>query len=71
MLNRLGLSAPFTQRFVALTSPEGRGRDYGPNSGGYDQLGYGTLTFTRDPIAKGAAPSGLTAYTSQGDAVLS
>ena len=70
-VNRLGLSAPFTQRFVALTSPEGGGGDYGPNSGGYDQLGYGTLTFTRDPIVKGAAPSGLTAYTSQGDVVLS
>jgi hypothetical protein len=24
---------------------EGGGGNYGPNSGGYDQLGYGTLTF--------------------------
>jgi hypothetical protein len=26
--------------------PEGGGGDYGPNSGGFDQLGYGTLTAT-------------------------
>lgn len=24
---------------------EGGGGDYGPNSGGYDQLGYGTLLY--------------------------
>jgi len=70
-LNRRGIAAPFTRRFVELTSPEGGGGDYGPNSGGFDQLGYGTLTFTRDPIAQGAAPSGLTAYTNAGDVVLS
>ena len=28
--------------------PEGGGGDYGPNSGGFDQLGYGTLTATLD-----------------------
>ena len=26
--------------------PEGGGGNYGPNSGGFDQLGYGTLTYT-------------------------
>jgi hypothetical protein len=26
--------------------PEGGGGDYGANSGGFDQLGYGTLTAT-------------------------
>jgi hypothetical protein len=26
--------------------PESGGGDYGPNSGGFDQLGYGTLTAT-------------------------
>ena len=26
--------------------PEGGGGDYGPNSGGFDQLGYGTLSYT-------------------------
>jgi hypothetical protein len=31
--------------------PEGGGGDYGPNSGGFDQIGYGTLTFTLDSDA--------------------
>ncbi|AMO93201.1 concanavalin A-like lectin/glucanases superfamily protein [Collimonas fungivorans] len=63
-VNRKGLAAPYSQKFAALVQPEGGGGNYGPNSGGYDQLGYGTLTCTRDPIASGAAPSGLTAIAS-------
>jgi hypothetical protein len=70
-VNRLGLAAPFTQQFMQQTAPEGGGGNYGPNSGGYDQLGYGTLTFARDPIAAGANPSGLFAYVTQGNVVLS
>jgi hypothetical protein len=70
-VNRRGLSAPNAQRFAQLTQPEGGGGDYGPNSGGFDQLGYGTLTFTRDPIAAGAPPSGLMAVVSGADVVLS
>jgi Concanavalin A-like lectin/glucanases superfamily/Alginate lyase len=70
-VNRKGLAAPYTEKFVALTEPEGGGGNYGPNSGGYDQLGYGTLTYTRDPIAAGAPPSGLTAIVSAGQVVLS
>jgi hypothetical protein len=70
-VNRRGLAAPFVQRFMEQTTPEGGGGDYGPNSGGYDQLGYGTLAYTRDPIANGAPPSGLTAEVSQGNVVLS
>jgi hypothetical protein len=27
-------------------APEGGGGDYGPNSGGFDQLGFGTLLYT-------------------------
>jgi len=41
-----GLSAPYTTRMAAKVRPEGGGGDYGPNSGGFDQLGYGTLTAT-------------------------
>ncbi|WP_211461177.1 LamG-like jellyroll fold domain-containing protein [Collimonas silvisoli] len=63
-VNRKGLAAPYSQKFAALIQPEGGGGNYGPNSGGYDQLGYGTLTCTRDAIASGAAPSGLTAIAS-------
>lgn len=45
-VNRRGLSAPYTRAYAAKLRPEGGGGDYGPNSGGYDQLGYGTLTAT-------------------------
>jgi hypothetical protein len=44
---RCGLPAPSTARFAAKVRVEGGGGDYGPNSGGYDQLGFGTLTFSR------------------------
>jgi Alginate lyase/Ricin-type beta-trefoil lectin domain-like len=47
--NRLGQSVPESAAYAALHRPEGGGGDYGPNSGGYDQLGFGTLTFTRTP----------------------
>ncbi|MGY0056306.1 alginate lyase family protein [Streptomyces sp. LZ34] len=45
---RRGRSAPYVTRIAAKATPEGGGGDYGPNSGGYDQLGFGTLCFTRD-----------------------
>ncbi|MER5520448.1 alginate lyase family protein [Streptomyces sp. NPDC002763] len=45
---RRGLPATYVTRIAAKAAPEGGGGDYGPNSGGYDQLGFGTLTFTRD-----------------------
>ena len=48
-VNRRGLSAPSVAAYAAKVRPEGGGGDYGPNSGGYDQLGYGTLTFTLTP----------------------
>jgi hypothetical protein len=70
-VNRKGLAAPYSKRFAQVVQPEGGGGNYGPNSGGFDQLGYGTLTCTLDPIAAGAAPSGLSAYVSGGDVILS
>jgi len=70
-VNRKGLAAPYTQKYMALTSPEGGGGNYGGASGGYDQLGYTTLTCTRDPIAAGAVPSGLGAYVTGGNVILS
>ncbi|MEO7425801.1 MAG: cell wall anchor protein [Fibrobacteria bacterium] len=48
-VNRKGIPAPYSQRYAELVRPEGGGGDYGPNSGGYDQLGYGTLTATLKP----------------------
>ncbi len=45
-VKRQGLSAPNTAAFAAKTRPEGGGGDYGPDSGGFDQLGFGTLAYT-------------------------
>lgn len=44
-----GLSAPYVAQYAQRVRPEGGGGDYGPNSGGFDQLGYGTLTFSLTP----------------------
>jgi hypothetical protein len=70
-VSRKGLAAPYSQQFAQLVAPEGGGGNYGTTSTGYDQLGYGTLTYTRDPVAPAAAPSGLSAWTSGGAVVLS
>jgi hypothetical protein len=43
---RRGLDAPHVAQIAAQVRPEGGGGDYGPNSGGFDQLGFGTLAFT-------------------------
>ncbi len=45
-VKRKGLPAPYTTKMMKQVAPEGGGGDYGPNSGGFDQLGYGTLTCT-------------------------
>ena len=45
-VKRKGLPAPYTTKMMKHVAPEGGGGDYGPNSGGFDQLGYGTLTCT-------------------------
>ena len=70
-VNRKGLAAPYSKKFADLVKPEGGGGDYGPNSGGYDQLGYGSLTCTRPAIAAGAPPSGLTGVLNAGNVELS
>ena len=41
---RRGLDAPWVEQMVGALRPEGGGGDYGVNSGGYDQLGFGTLS---------------------------
>ena len=51
-VRRKGLSAPYTTRMAETSRPEGGGGDYGANSGGFDQLGYGTLTATLDKITE-------------------
>jgi hypothetical protein len=69
--SRKGLAAPWTRKFMELIQPEGGGGHYGPNSGGFDQLGYGTLTCTRPGIAAAVPPSGLTGQVHGGAVVLS
>jgi hypothetical protein len=44
---RRGMEVPYTAAYAAKVRAEGGGGDYGPNSGGFDQLGFGTLTCTR------------------------
>jgi hypothetical protein len=44
-----GLFVPNITAYAARVRPEGGGGDYGPNSGGYDQFGFGTLTHTLEP----------------------
>jgi hypothetical protein len=56
--NRLGLSVPNIAVYATLHRPEGGGGNYGSTSGGYDQLGFGTLTFTRDPFVANAVSNG-------------
>lgn len=63
-VNRKGLAAPYTALMAAQVRAEGDG-------GNGDQQGLGTLTCTRDPIAPGRAPSGLSAQWSGGKMVLS
>lgn len=63
-VNRKGLAAPYVAAMVAKLRPEGDG-------GNGDQLGFGTLTYSREAIAAGAKPSGLSAVVRAGQVVLS
>ncbi|MCT2592855.1 alginate lyase family protein [Streptomyces sp. N2-109] len=42
---RMGHETPYMSLMARKQSPEGGGGDYGPNSGGFDELGFGTLTY--------------------------
>ncbi|MDT0347372.1 alginate lyase family protein [Streptomyces litchfieldiae] len=42
---RRGLSTPNLSEMARSISPEGGGGDYGTTSGGFDELGFGTLTY--------------------------
>lgn len=60
-VNRMGMAAPYTGDYAVKTRPEGGGFNYGGNSGGFDGLGFTTLTHSRDPITSDVPPSGLRA----------
>lgn len=70
-VNRMGLSAPYTAEAAASIRPEGGGGQYGGNSGGFDQLGFTTLTHSLDPIPTGVVPSQLRASVKGGKITLS
>ncbi|MFI1072829.1 alginate lyase family protein [Streptomyces puniciscabiei] len=44
---RLYLDDTYISAMYDLVAPEGGGGDYGSTSGGYDQLGFGTLTYAK------------------------
>ncbi|WP_329071591.1 alginate lyase family protein [Streptomyces sp. NBC_01429] len=44
---RRNLSVPYITAIAESVRPEGGGGDYGPNSGGFDQLGFGTLLYAK------------------------
>ncbi|MFP5041459.1 DNRLRE domain-containing protein [Parasediminibacterium sp. JCM 36343] len=74
-VNRKGLPATYTTQYAAKVRPEGGGGHYDPNSGGYDQLGYGTLTYslapattTLTPVADAYVQGGTNADTNFGTA---
>lgn len=41
------LNPKYSKMFAEKLRPEGGGSHYGPNSGGYDQLGFGTLLYSK------------------------
>ncbi|MGW0331058.1 alginate lyase family protein [Streptomyces sp. NPDC003011] len=44
---RRGLSVPYITAMAESVRPEGGGGDYGSTSGGFDQLGFGTLMYAK------------------------
>ncbi|MBB5353461.1 fibronectin type 3 domain-containing protein [Haloferula luteola] len=67
--NIKGIATPWSKLVVAATRPEPR-PDPGIHPSQVDWLGLGSLTFARDPIAAGTAPSGLVANWSKDRVVL-
>jgi len=48
-VHRRGLSAPWIRAYAEKARPEGGGFNYGGGSGGFDSLGFTTLTHTLEP----------------------
>lgn len=46
--SRRGYAVANVEQMARQNSPEGGGGDYGPNSGGFDSLGFGTLAYVRE-----------------------
>lgn len=69
-VNVKGIAAPYCKMVADQMRPEDRPHtEIHPSQ--VDWLGLGSLTYTRDPIASGVAPSGLSANWSNNQIVLS
>jgi hypothetical protein len=44
---RISLDDKYISAMYYSVAPEGGGGDYGSDSGGYDQLGFGTLMYAK------------------------
>jgi hypothetical protein len=68
--NRKGIATPYVKEAAERIRPEA-----GPNPGGhpsgYDWLGFGTLTYSLDPLKEDAPPSGLRGFWSGNEIALS
>lgn len=51
-VNIKGLYSPYIDIMASQVRPEGGGGNYGSNSGGFDQMGFGTLTATLETPPK-------------------
>ena len=70
-VNRMSIAAPYTSEIAELARPDGGGFNYGSTSGGFDGLGFTTLTHTLDPVADGGAPSRLMTHVNGSEVTLS
>jgi hypothetical protein len=67
-VNRMGIAAPYSEAFAARMRPEG---GPGGHASTFDQVGFGTLTATRELEVANPAPSSLIARRRNGKPFLS
>lgn len=70
-VNRLGIAAPYTAQMAAFARPDGGGFNYGTTSGGFDGLGFTTLTHSLDPIVDEGTPGNLLPHVKGSQIMLS
>lgn len=59
--NRKGVKMKYSRKMLEACGTEGGGGDYGPNSGGFDALGFGTLMYSLDSLESDKIPVTLEA----------
>ncbi|EDY19415.1 Fibronectin type III domain protein [Chthoniobacter flavus Ellin428] len=68
--NRKGIAAPYVKEAAERVRPE-PGPNPAGHPSGYDWLGFGTLTYTLDPLKEDAPPSGLRGFWGENEITLS